>query len=75
MNLVEMQERARRLRDKVKKTWNPPRITGSETSCQIAQTVTMLILAFVFGKEFLGDLSEVQDAVIDEGLEVLEEVL
>ena len=64
--------RAAALRDQVLKTWNPPQGFGAETAAQIAQTSVMQTLAWVFGKEFLPDLTYNQRCAIDQGLALFE---
>lgn len=63
------------LRDQVMMTWNPPIETGGESKADIAQTSTMLALAFVFGKDFLGKLTIEQRIAVDSGLKLFESVL
>lgn len=65
-------ERATVLRDQVLKTWAPPRQAGQESPADIAQTAAMQGLAWVFGADFLGTLTENQQAAIDQGLALME---
>jgi hypothetical protein len=71
----DVTKRAGLLRDQVLKTWSPPLIAGGERPADIAQTAVMQTLAFVFGKEFLGELTHAQQTAIDQGVELMERVL
>lgn len=77
LNKSPMAERARaaKLRDQVLKTWNPPLKAGGESPADIAQTSTMVALAFVFGREFMGELSPNQAAAVDSGAGLMRDVL
>jgi hypothetical protein len=70
MNMDTQRDRAAVLRDQVKKTWSPPILFGGESTATIAQTSIMLSIAWVFGVEFLGDLTRNQQRAIDSGLVV-----
>jgi hypothetical protein len=69
-----IRHRAEMLRDQVKKTWNPP-LQGLGGPGTAAQTSTMLTLSYVFGKDFLGELTSSQQLAVDLGCDLLEEVL
>ena len=61
--------RAKQLMDQVMKTWDPPRFTGSERPEDIAQSATMLTIAYIMGKEFMpSDLTDSQKEAINLGL-------
>lgn len=63
--------RAKRLMDQVMQTWNPPLLAGNETDAMIAQTSTMLAIAYIMGKEFLPhNLTNAQRAAVESGLAV-----
>ena len=66
--------RARKLRDMVKETWDPP-FGGRGSDADIAQTCVMQSLAWVFGKEFVGDLGVAQEIAIDQGIEMFQREL
>jgi len=64
--------RAERLMNQVMKTWNPPAFTGRERRADIAQTATMLAIAYIMGRDFLpSDLAENQRRAIDGGVKSL----
>lgn len=69
-----IRHRAEMLRDQVKKTWNPP-LEGLSDSGTNAQTSTILTLAYVFGKDFIGELTVSQRAAVYSGCEVFESLL
>jgi len=73
--MQDIHHRAELLRDQILKTWSPPLKSGGESSGVVAQTSVMLTIAFLLGKDFLGQLTEVQQRAIDSGLELFEEVL
>lgn len=62
--------RAAHLRDQILKTWNP-----NQETAQIARTSVMQTLAYVFGREFLPELTYNQRCAIDQGLELCRQVL
>jgi len=62
------------LRDQIKRTWNPPRL-GPGQPADVAQTSVMQTLAFVMGREFLGELTESQEDAVRQGLRLLNQVL
>jgi hypothetical protein len=66
--------RAALLRDQVMKTWSPP-LHGVGRPIDTHQTSTMLTIAWVFGRSFLGELTPSQDAAIDIGLELYSDAL
>ena len=69
-------DRAKKLMDKVLKTWDPPRFTGNERPADIAQTSVMLAISHIMGREFLpSNLTVNQQAAVDSGLELFDEVL
>lgn len=70
-----LEERAIALRDQVLKTWDHPLMSAEERKADIAQTAVMLSLAFVFGRGFLGPLSDKQEAAITGGLKLFEKVI
>jgi hypothetical protein len=63
------------IRDQVLKTWNPPRLTGKETLADAAQTSVILTIAFIFGKEFVGPLTQHPPEAIESGIKLFETVL
>lgn len=63
--------KAAALRDQVKKTWNPPLTTGTESLADAAQTSVMLTIVFLLSKDFLGPLTPNQESAIDSGLKFL----
>lgn len=68
--------RSKRLMDQIMKTWDPPLLTGNERPADIAQTATMVAIAYIMGREFLPDeLTVNQRAAIDSGLTVFKKVL
>lgn len=67
--------RAMLLRDQVMKTWSPPRHCGNESPADIAQTVAMITIAYLFGRDFFTDLAENQQAAIDSGFESIRKLL
>ena len=71
---IDADARAKGLRDQVLKIWNPPRI-GMGTIYDVAQTAVMQTLAFVMGRQFLAGLTPVQQAVIDQGQELMEQTI
>lgn len=71
-----VEDRANELMNQVLKTWDPPLITGTERAADIAQTSTMLAIAHIMGREFLpSKLTANQQAAVDSGLELFNEVL
>lgn len=72
---MSIEERAAKLRDQVMQTWSPPSKHGQESEADIAQTATMLSLAFVFGRNFLGSLTDNQEAAVTSGLQLFEKVV
>lgn len=75
MELNEIVRRAELIRDQVMKTWSPPLATGSECTADIAQTAVMQSLAFVMGREFIGEMTKNQSAAIDSGLDLFNRVI
>jgi hypothetical protein len=68
---AEIDVRAKRLMGQVMKTWDPPRFTGAERPEDIAQTATMITIAYLMGREFMPSaLTDNQRAAIDSGLEM-----
>ncbi len=68
--------RAKQLMDQIMKTWDPPLLTGNERPADIAQTATMVAIAYIMGREFLpSNLTVNQQAAVDSGLELFNEVL
>ena len=64
--------RAERLRDQVMKTWEPPLLAGDERPADIAQTSTMIAIAYIMGREFMpAELTENQRAAIDGGVRLM----
>lgn len=64
--------RAAALRDQVKTHWNPPRDQKDATLADCVGTSVMQTLAWVCGRDFLGELTESQQAALDSGLVVFE---
>lgn len=62
------------IRDQVMKTWSPP-LMGMGRPADVAQTSVMQTLAWVFGKPFLGPLTENQEQAIDKGLDLMKREL
>lgn len=67
-------ERAARMRDHVKAIWDPP-AKAPGTYAQVGHTMCMLTLAVVFGREFLGELTELQERAIRAGLAGMEDII
>lgn len=65
------EERAALLRDQVKLTWNPP-LRGRGVDADVAQTAVMQAMGFIMGKDFLGELTDVQSIVVTQGIEMME---
>ena len=65
-------QRAQLVRDQVMETWNPPTRAGESTMADVAQTAVMQTIAFIMGKESLGELTYEQELAIDQGLEMFE---
>lgn len=63
-----------KMRDHLKKTWSPP-LKGPGHYVDAAQTAIMQAMAYVMGKEFLGELTPEQQAAIDQGYEIYRKVL
>lgn len=71
---MDEKARATLLRDQIMKTWNPP-LSGMGCVATVAQTSAMQTMAFVFGPEFLPNLSFEQTSAIDGGLALMNAVL
>lgn len=68
--------RAERLMNQVMKTWDPPLLTGAERPADIAQTSTMIAIAFIMGREFMpAQLTDNQRSAIEGGLKLMKRVL
>lgn len=67
--------RAKRLMAQVMETWDPPRFTGQERPADIAQTSTMLAIAYIMGREFMpSEMTDNQRAAIESGLNLMKQV-
>lgn len=64
-------DRAKQLMNAVMLTWDPPRSFGGESYADVAQTATMLAIAYIMGQEFLPELTENQKIAVDGGLDLL----
>jgi len=72
---AEIAVRARRLMDQVMKTWDPPLLTRSERKADVAQTSTMIAIAYIMGREFMpSEMTDNQREAIDSGLKVMNQV-
>ena len=75
-DFLEVDTHAKRLMAQVMETWGPPLQTGSERPADIAQTSTMLAIAYIMGREFLPtEMTDNQRAAIESGLKLFNEVL
>lgn len=71
----EVEARAKRLMAQVMETWDPPRFSGRERPVDIAQTSTMLAIAYIMGREFMpSEMTDNQRAAIDSGLSLMKQV-
>lgn len=76
LHSLEVVTRAKSLMGQVMKTWDPPRIAGTERAVDIAQTSVMLSIAYIMGREFLpSGLTDTQQAAIDSGLKLFNKVI
>lgn len=76
LHSLEVVTRAKSLMGQVMKTWDPPRIAGTERAVDIAQTSVMLAISYIMGREFLPDeLTVNQRAAIDAGLTLFNKVI
>jgi len=64
-------ERAAKLRDHVREVWKPPADERDISDTDIAQAAVLITLAYAFGREFIGDLTQNQAMEVDAGLEVI----
>lgn len=75
-DFLEVDTHAKRLMAQVMETWDPPLQTGSERPADIAQTSTMLAIAYIMGREFLPtEVTNNQRAAIESGLNLMKQVI
>lgn len=68
--------RAERLMEQVMKTWEPPLLAGDERPADIAQTSTMIAIAYIMGREFMpAELTHNQREAIDAGVRLMNRTL
>ena len=72
---MSIRRKAQLLRDQVKKTWTPPLLHHNASQADCAQTAVMGTIAWVFGKEFLGELTSNQNVVIEQMIDMLKDEL
>jgi hypothetical protein len=73
---ADIENRAKTIRDIVKRTWDPPLTTGRESKGDVAQSAAMITLAWIMGVEFMGDdLTNNQKETLRCGIEGFKQAL